>query len=283
MYNEAPQVTDTLQTLVPYLRGLDLSFEIIVVDDGSSDDCGAKVSSLAMPEVRLLTEPHRGRGGALRSGFNASQGVWVVCFDFDLSYSPDQIHNVLAPLQGEGGVDCVLGSCYMEGGRVEDVSASRLLPSKVGNWILRQAFFGFHTMTCVFRAYKGDSIRALTLTSDDKQIHLEILARGIDAGWRFAEVPAFLKGLRVGASKTKMGGNIRTHLIFALSRRPALVMWFLWLGLILSSLVMVLLGFRAFPHLMAYCTSVLVFGVSAYGADILFSKPVPVMYDNSCQ
>ena len=95
-YNEALMLMGSLTTLYAYLQDLSdrYRFELVIVDDGSTDETAAIAEAFAgsRPEVRVLRHPVNFRlGQALRYGISQSKGDYVVTFDSDLTYSPDHI------------------------------------------------------------------------------------------------------------------------------------------------------------------------------------------------
>lgn len=204
------------------------SWEILLVDDGSRDRTRALAAELAAadPRVRVLAHAKNfGRGRALRTGFAAARGAVVISVDADLTYDESHVPRLYRALE-EGDADVVLGSAYMPGGRVEGVSPRRLVPSRVGNWILRFALEGkVYTSTCVLRAYRREVLDAIDLESDGKEIHLEILERAWAAGYRVKEIPATLRGRRrgQGRSKSTFLPTVRSHLLFSFVTRPMVV------------------------------------------------------------
>src|SRR5207248_3602130 len=121
----------------------------------------------ADPRVKLETHAtNHGRGRALRTGFAASRGAVVISVDADLTYDEGHVPRLYRALVEDPECDVVLGSAYMPCGQVEGVSARRLIPSKVGNWILRFALEGrVYTSTCVLRAYRRPVLEAIDLES----------------------------------------------------------------------------------------------------------------------
>ena len=99
-YNEALLIMASLTEIYGYMQGLSdrYRFELIVVDDGSTDETGAIAEAFAAtrPEVAVLRHLVNFRlGQALRFGFASSKGDFVVAFDSDLSYAPEHIGRML--------------------------------------------------------------------------------------------------------------------------------------------------------------------------------------------
>jgi len=216
-------------------------WQILLVDDGSTDRTFAIASDLSAKDPRIQVCRHAknfGRGRALRTGFAASRGNVVISVDADLSYDEHHVPRLYRAVL-EGDADVVLGSAYMPGGQVEGVSARRLIPSKLGNYILRFALEGrVYTSTCVLRAYKKEVIDAIDLESDGKEIHLEILERVWAAGYTVKEIPATLRSRKKGQgrSKSTLLPTVRSHLLFSFVTRPMVVFGVGGLGMITGGL-----------------------------------------------
>jgi len=226
MYNEAENVAGTVSAVEEALAGFPGSWELIVVDDGSTDESRARAEALRNeePHLRVLGyTPNAGRGRALRTGFEAARGDVIVTIDFDLSYEPGHILRLHEALAAADPPDIVLVSAYMPGGSTQGVPAKRLLASKAGNWLLRLAWpHRIYTSTCIVRGYRRAALEVLELTQDRKEIHLEILGQAFDRGLRVAEIPGHLRARARGASKARLGRAVTSHLAFLARRRPVL-------------------------------------------------------------
>jgi glycosyltransferase involved in cell wall biosynthesis len=237
MYDEEDNAAETVRQIRDELEGKVPSFEIVAVDDGSKDGTRAILEKLAteMPELRPTGyRTNRGRGAALRTGFAASRGRIVVSIDADLSYGPDHIVRLYEALTDDPEVDVVLGSAYMPGGRAEGVPFGRLAASRLGNLVLRQLLPSrIHTSTCILRAYRREALDSLLLHSEDKDIHLEILAKALALGLRVKEVPAVLRARKRGGSKFRFRATAASHLLFGASEKPMIVFGLAGLALLL--------------------------------------------------
>jgi dolichol-phosphate mannosyltransferase len=264
-YNEeqviARHVTEVAEYLYRFL-GREKEFEIIVVDDGSTDQTGAVLQSLADERPKLRVCRHSGnygRGRALRTGFEHARGEFIVTLDADLSYSPDHIARLLLPLE-QNDADIVLASAYHPDGSVVDVPWKRALISRMGNWLLSRSLSGhnLNTLTCVVRSYKKEVIDTLELFSDDKDIHLEIINKARMLGFRIEEAPAQLRWKPGERTTGKKGLSLRTflgmasrHLFFNFLFRPSLLsmMPILLLGLLVLILSFTLV--RGYVHILS--------------------------------
>lgn len=227
MFNEEANVRSTIDRVESTLAGLGKSFEILPVNDGSTDSTLKELHEIAgmNPKVRVVSyERNGGRGKALRYGFKAARGEMIASIDADLSYEPEYILKMVHTLQNDPETDIVLASAYMPGGGTEGVPRDRLFISKLGNRILRLSIAeDIHTVTCIVRCYRREVIESLDLESDDKEIHLEILSKAIAMGFRIKEIPAVLKARKKGKSKFKFRSTAVTHLIFTAFERPVLL------------------------------------------------------------
>lgn len=232
-YNEAGIITGTVRELHDYMQRAmpGRSFEIIVIDDGSKDGMVERLVEMSMPELRVVRHPrNRGRGAGIRTGFAAASGEYVVTLDADLSYSPDHIARMLAPLES-GAADITLASAYHPEGAVRNVPFVRAKLSYYGNRVLSAGVRGqLHTLTCMVRAYKRQVIEDLEFISDGKDLHIEIVQKANLFGYRIVEIPATLdwhdkaRAERVGKGRRfpllSMSGTIASHLVYNYVLRP---------------------------------------------------------------
>ncbi|MDH4139384.1 MAG: glycosyltransferase [Coriobacteriia bacterium] len=228
MHDESENAASTLSVLASALEEQSWVFELLPVDDGSNDDTGHVLARCAAEDPRvhpIVYATNRGRGYAMRRGFQQARGRFVVTMDADLSYSADHAVRMVRMLQEDPEADIVLASPYMPGGRVEDVPFARLVLSRVGNWVLRRALSqSLYTSTGIVRAYRAPVLRSLDLSANGKEIHLEILSQAIALGYRIVEMPSVLRTRRAGRSKFRPRATILSHLLFSLIERSASVL-----------------------------------------------------------
>ena len=196
-YNEALVIMQSLTEIYAYMRALGdrYRFEVLIVDDGSTDETRAIAEAFAATrsEVRVLHHEINFRlGQALRFGFAETKGDYVVAFDADLSYAPSHIGAMLDALASEHA-RVVIASPYMKGGRTTSIPWHRKAMSSGVNRLLAATSQGdLATVTGMVRAYDGRFVRSLNLKAMGPEINTEILYKAQIMRARVVEVPAHL-------------------------------------------------------------------------------------------
>jgi glycosyltransferase involved in cell wall biosynthesis len=167
-------------------------FEVIAVDDGSSDGSAEELERVAARynNIRCLKhERNRGKGAALRTGFQAVSGDIIIVQDADLEYDPKEIPKVLGPIR-KGDADVVFGSRFLSAG------PHRVLYfwHSVGNnflTLLSNLFTNLNLtdMEVCYKAMRREVLNSFTLKEDRFGIEPEITAKVARGGWRIYEVP----------------------------------------------------------------------------------------------
>ena len=191
-YNEAGRIGPTLDRLIAALDPLPLPWEILVADDGSTDDTAAIVGATAArePRVRVLRLPHRGKGATLRDGLLAAAGTRRFLCDADLSMPPAQIGRFLAVLPSQ--CDIAIGSREGAGAVRIGEPLHRHLLGRVFNTLVRAMVLpGIQDTQCGFKLFTAEAVQAVLPTTaiDGWSFDVELLASARAQGWRIREVP----------------------------------------------------------------------------------------------
>jgi glycosyltransferase involved in cell wall biosynthesis len=205
MYNEASSIGKNIQKALQALTAVNVSWEYILVDDGSTDDSYSIAKEVLAERANchiIHYTPNRGRGYALRQGFALAKGRYVITTESDLSWGADIIPALYHALIQDGG-DIVVASTHLAGGGYENVPLFRRMLSFFGNQILRRCFDGNLTMLSgMTRGYRREVIESIHLEEDEKEIHLEIIAKAQLLGYRISEIPGRIKWTRERASES---------------------------------------------------------------------------------
>lgn len=238
MYNEEENVVKTLEEVNNVLENFD-EFEIIVVDDGSTDKTYHLADKLlsSNPNIRLLKHPvNMGMGRALRTGFEKAKGDVVVTIDADLSYDPSFIPKLIYEL--DQSTDIVIGSQYMAGGKTENIPPLRLFISKSANKIVGYAMAdNISTVTGVLRAYRKEVLDSVELESNGTKINPEIISKARAVGFNIKEIPVTLKGRELGKSKVRFRSTTISHLLFTFYEKPMILFGIIGLIILFAGIV----------------------------------------------
>ena len=189
VYHAAPVLEKTVKRLHSRLGPLDLEYEILFGDDGSTDESPAILKRLAEkdPRVRCLTNPvNRGLGFTLRRLFDEARGEKVVYLDCDLPFGEDILENMLVHLER---YDIVVASRYL--GKADRVSFPRRMMSFLYYGLCRLLFgvpvrdIGSGTV-----AMRREVLERLALFSDGFAIHAELYVKARRGGFAVKELPA---------------------------------------------------------------------------------------------
>lgn len=231
MYNEEQIILKNVQSLSEGLESLKVPWEIVLVNDGSTDNTLTVLMTERerFPKLRVVSYPvNRGRGYALRKGFQVARGKFIVTTEADLTWGVETVLKLFQRLQ-HLDEDIVVASPYRRGGKLEQVPFKRALLSRLGNRILGLTFSGKVTMVSgMTRGYRREVVEAMDLESDGKEIHLEILSKASALGFRIGEIPAILRWERGKSGKWKglqrhTGKLIASHLLFSFGEFPFLL------------------------------------------------------------
>lgn len=192
-YNEAERLGPSLRRVVEYLRGREVDYELLVVDDGSRDTTVAVAERFAAEGVRLLRHPaNRGKGAAVRTGVMATRGARVLLSDADLSTPIEEVEKLEPRLGSDGGAELVFGSRGVAGADIrEHQPFYRELMGKTFNRIIRLlGVRGIRDTQCGFKLLQGDVARTLfaDMLVEGFAYDVELVWLARRRGYRVAEV-----------------------------------------------------------------------------------------------
>lgn len=205
--DEQDCVLETLSRLLAVMQTNGIPCELLVVDDGSRDATAARVSRFAADhsEVRLLENSGRhGYGLAVRCGLRHATGDAVAVMMADGSDHPEDLAVYYARLRE--GYDCVFGSRFCPGGRVEDYPTHKLILNRLANWFIAAAFgLRFTDVTNAFKCYRRRAIEGMQpLISSHFNLTVEMPLKAIIRGYSYAVVPIRWTNRKSGVSKLKI-------------------------------------------------------------------------------
>jgi glycosyltransferase involved in cell wall biosynthesis len=213
-FNEGRDLNDALDQILARLEKSRYAtpYELIVVDDGSSDCSPALLDEFASQHVGVLKvvrhAQNAGLTAAMRSGARAAAFDTVVFLDADLSYAPE-IVEALLEARALSGASVALASPYMHGGHNANVPFDRLAASVVANWILSACSGGrLSTFTGMVRAYDTEILQKLFERPVVGEFNSWALATLIAEDHPVVEVPATLAWppeRRMGGRRMRLG------------------------------------------------------------------------------
>jgi len=183
VYNEA----GTIQAIIQKIQSLPLDKEIIVVDDGSSDDTGKILRSIRFPNLKVIHHTtNRGKGSAVQTALTNASGELVIIQDADLEYDPSDYHKLLEAFSASQA-DLVLGARFTKG-------YHGLLIPRMGNRLMTRflnLMFGVNLndfFTC-YKLIRRSVLIEMGLISHTFTIETEIVAKALKKGLKIVEVP----------------------------------------------------------------------------------------------
>ena len=219
VYNEAGALPDLIPELTAVLATLGRSYEIIAVDDGSSDESVAVLRRLQEHELHLRVVQFRrnfGQTAAFSAGFDHARGAVVVTLDADGQNDPHDIPKLLDVLE-QGDFDMVNG---WRQGRKEPL-LTRRIPSIVANWLIASTSdVHLHDRGCSLKAMRCDLAKQINLYGELHRFMPEVASL---VGARIAEVPV--------KDRPRQGGTSKYG---ALSRTPRVLLDLLTVSFLLS-------------------------------------------------
>lgn len=204
IHNERESIPDLVDNISTVLLENQLNYEIICVDDGSTDgstDLLIELSKTRSDLCSVILRRNYGQTAAMAAGFENARGKVIITLDGDLQNDPTDIPHLLAKL--EEGYDMVSGWRKNR----QDAALTRLLPSKIANWIIgRITGVKLHDYGCSLKAYRAELIADMHLYGE---LHRFLPALAFIEGARIAEIPVRHHARRFGQSKYGLSRTFR--------------------------------------------------------------------------
>ncbi len=238
VFNEVESLPSLHAELTDVLEGLDTTYEVVFIDDGSRDGGTEKLSEIAAADKHVRVVCFRrnfGQTAAVQAGIDHSTGEILVFMDGDLQNDPHDIPHLLSTL--DAGNDVASG---WRKNRQDD--ASRVLPSRIANWIIaRVTGVPLHDFGCTLKAYRREVIADVKLYGE---MHRFIPVYASWVGARIAEVEVNHRARAFGRSKYSLSRTSRVlldlitvKLLGSYSTKPIYFFGFAAFGLWFLSLV----------------------------------------------
>lgn len=192
-YNEAARLPETLALVRDYVERQSFETEVLVIDDGSTDDTVEKVQEIAhrFPQLRLITnEKNKGKGGVVRQGMLEAVGEQRLFMDADHSTAITEFDKFLPFI---GKFDVIIGSRYLEKSSIKvKQPLKRRVVSRMGNWLIQRTLLpGIVDTRCGFKLFSAKAAQDVFKhqSMNGWAFDDEILTIAREHGFSIKEVP----------------------------------------------------------------------------------------------
>lgn len=224
--NEEGNISRTIIALRDYLDSVEIrTFEILVVDDGSSDRTYELVLMESLQDERIRVVKNIGRHGfgrAVTFGLNHFTGDAVVVYMADASDAPEDVAHYYAILRDEA--DCAFGSRFMRQSKVYDYPKFKLVINRIANFVIRMMFnLPYNDITNAFKGYRAHVIEGCRpFVSPHFNLTIEIPLKAIVRGYTYKTLPITWRNRDVGTSALRLKEQGSRYLY------TLLTVWFEW-------------------------------------------------------
>jgi glycosyltransferase involved in cell wall biosynthesis len=178
--NEARNLAHVLPRVPPWVD------EVVLVDGNSTDDT-VEVAKALRPDIRIVRQTSRGKGGALREGFDAARGDLIVMLDADGSTDPAEIPFFVGALMA--GADYAKGTRFAQGGGSSDISHLRRFGNYAFTLMFRVLFLNRCTDLCYgYNAFRATALPLIQIDSDGFEVETLMNVRALRAGLKVVEI-----------------------------------------------------------------------------------------------
>ncbi len=190
-YNEQFAIETAVSKTLSTLQDIPGEFEIIVVDDGSTDETARIVNTIQNKHIKLITLSHnQGKGAAIKAGIEEARGTYIAFLDADLATHPNELKQAFSLLEKH---DIAIASRRIMGATIEKPQAwYRSLAGQAFNFILRTYLnLPYHDTQCGCKAFRQEAAKMLSanLISTGWTFDVDILLQAQKKHLRVAEFP----------------------------------------------------------------------------------------------
>jgi dolichol-phosphate mannosyltransferase len=197
--DEPSNLDQTLSALREALNSMDMPYELLVVEGGYPPPRPRPTRGEG--DFRLVRSALPGYGGAIRAGFAAATGAYILTLEADGSHDPSVIASLWA---AKDQADVVIASRYRDGGAA-DMPQPRKALSRMLNLVYRRGLsLPVRDLSSGYRLYRRESLRSLSFEANDFDLLEEILIRMMAAGHRIVEVPFRYHANRASKSRARL-------------------------------------------------------------------------------
>lgn len=206
-YNEEDSIHTTVTDIIKTLDREDIIYEILVVNDNSSDDTEKRLQQLSQkyPIFKFVNNiPPHGIGLAIQKGLNHYSGDAVAIVMADGSDSPEDIVKYYRKI--EDGYECVFGSRFIKDGKIIDYPPHKLILNRLANWFIRVMFnIKYNDVTNAFKCYRREVIDGIKpILSHHFNITVELPLKAIVRNYTYTVLPISWRNRTSGVSKLKI-------------------------------------------------------------------------------
>lgn len=221
--NEEHNIIRTIQGIQKTFHDHGINYEVIVVNDGSTDATADLLKRHFHHDDRIRVIPNehaQGIGNAIRVGLDAYQGDYVIIAMADASDDPEDMVRFIREVKK--GSDCCFGHRWIKGARVENYPKFKLLLNRLANGFISFLFQMKYTdVTNAFKCYSREVIEGIKpILSQHFNVTVELPLKAISRGFSFTVIPNHWKARINGRAKWKMK---------EMGSRYLLILLYIWL------------------------------------------------------